>query len=357
VKALVKTTAGPGGLELRELPDPFPGPGQVVMAVRAAALCGTDVHIAHGTFPVRPPLVPGHELAGVVAAVGPGVAGVRVGERITTETDATVCGACAYCRAGDQHLCPARTAIGTTAGGGLADFVAVPASGIHALPAGVDFACGALTEPLAVAVRAVIERAAVRAGEEVVVVGPGTIGLLVAQVARSCGANVVVAGLERHTDRFRLARALGIERTFALDVPVERDAAARGRDGLGVETVFECSGARDGIEAGLGILRKGGRLVQVGFTGGERVSLDLDAIVNRELSIIASRGKRPTSFRIALDLIASRQVVLEPLITHRYRLEAWEAAFAMAARGGTKVVVELDGTLGPANRSARRRQG
>jgi L-iditol 2-dehydrogenase len=357
VKALVKTTAGPGGLELRELPDPLPGPGQVVMAVRAAALCGTDVHIAHGTFPVRPPLVPGHELAGVVAAVGPGVDGVRVAERITTETDASVCGVCAYCRAGDQHLCPARTAIGTTADGGFAELVALPARGVHPLADTVDFASGALTEPLAVAVHAVIERAAVAAGEEVVVVGPGTIGLLAAQVARSCGANVVVAGLQRHRDRFRLARALGIERTFALDLPAERDAAARGRDGLGADVVIECSGAQDAVEAGLGLLRKGGRLVQVGFTGGERVSLDLDAIVNRELSLIASRGKRPTSFRIALELIASRQVVLEPLITHRYRLEAWEAAFAMAARPGTKVVVELDGTLGPASRSEQRSQG
>ena len=341
MRALVKTIAGPGGLELRELPDPLPGPGQVVMAVRAAALCGTDVHIAHGTFPVRPPLVPGHELSGTIASVGPGADGVRVGDWITTETDASVCGECAYCRAGDQHLCPARTAIGTTVDGGFAELVALPAAGVHALPAGVGFASGALTEPLAVAVRAVVERAEVRAGEDVVVVGPGTIGLLAAQVARARDASVAVAGLQRHAARFGLARELGIDRTFALDLPAERDAAARGRDGLGADAVIECSGAQDAIEAGLGLLRKGGRLIQVGFTGGERVAMDFDAIVNRELTVIASRGKRPTSFRTALDLIEHRQVTLEPLITHRFPLAAWEAAFATAARSGTKVVLTV----------------
>jgi len=341
VKALVKTAPGPGGLELLDLPDPVAGPGQVVMAVRAAALCGTDVHIAHGAIAVRPPLILGHELAGVVAALGPGVSGVREGERITTETDASVCGRCAYCLAGDQHLCPARTAIGTTVDGGFAELVAIPAAGVHRLPDNVDFATGALTEPLAVAVRAVVERADVRAGEDVVVVGPGTIGLLAAQVAVARGAAVTVAGLQRHDARFRLARQLGIPRTAALDLPAERDAAARGRDGLGVDTVIESSGAPEMIEAGLRLLRKGGRLVQVGFAGGRAVPVDLDLVVNRELTLVASRGKRPTCFRIALDLVESRRVTPGPLISHRFALADWAAAFETAARPGTKVVLDI----------------
>ncbi len=105
MKALVKTASGFGGLALLDLPEPVALPGQVLMAVRAAALCGTDVHIAHGTLAIRPPLILGHELAGVVAAVGAGVTGIDVGARITTETDASVCGECAHCRAGDQHRC------------------------------------------------------------------------------------------------------------------------------------------------------------------------------------------------------------------------------------------------------------
>jgi L-iditol 2-dehydrogenase len=343
VKALVKTASGPGGIELLDLPPPVAGPGQVLMAVRAGALCGTDVHIAHGTVAVRPPLVLGHELAGVVAALGPGVTGIRIGERITTETDASVCGACAHCRVGDQHLCPQRTAIGTTSPGGLAELVAVPAAGVHRLPDHVDFATGALTEPLAVAVRAVVERADVGPADDVVVIGPGTIGLLVAQVARARGADVTVAGLARHEARFRLAHDLGIQRTVALDGPGAPDVDTLGRDGLGAGTVFECSGAPDAVDAGLRLLRKGGRLVAVAFTGGRPVSLDLDTVVSRELALIASRGKRPSSFRAAIELLASGRVTPGPLVTHRFGLDRWAEAFETAGRSGTKVVLEIDG--------------
>jgi L-iditol 2-dehydrogenase len=341
MRALVKTATGPGGLELRELPQPMPERGQVLLAVRAAALCGTDVHIAHGKMPVRPPLVLGHELAGVVAAVGPDVEGIAVGERVTTETDASFCGECAHCRAGNQYRCPKRTAIGTTSPGGLADFVAVPAGGIHPLPAGMDFAAGSLSEPLAVAVHAVVERGVVEPGEEVVVIGPGTVGLLAAQVAVAVGATVTVAGLARHGARFRLARELGIHRTADLGLATDRDAIAGGRDGLGVDVVIECSGAPDAVASGLRLLRKGGRLVLVAFTPGVMVPVDLDLVVQRELSIVASRGKRPSCFAIALDLMSTGRVRPRPLISHRFPLGRWPEAFETAARSGTKVVVEV----------------
>lgn len=342
MKALVKTATGPGGLELKHIPRPEPDTGQVLLAVRAAALCGTDVHIAHGTMPIRPPLVLGHELAGVIAAIGPGTTvPLAVGERVTTETDASFCGECAFCRSGDQHRCPKRTAIGTSAPGGLAEFVVVPAAGVHQLPASVDFVTGALTEPLAVAVRAVIERGAVEPGEDVVVIGPGTIGLLVAQVALERGATVTVAGLARHAARFALARALGVQRTAALDVPADLDAIVGGRDGLGVDAVIECSGAAEAVTSGLRLLRKGGRLVLVAFTPGKTVPMDLDLVVQRELAIVASRGKRPSCFTIALDLLDAGRVRPGPLISHRFPLERWDEAFETAGRSGTKVVVEL----------------
>lgn len=342
MKALVKTATGPGGLELRDLAQPVPGSGQVLLAVRAAALCGTDVHIAHGTMPIRPPLVLGHELAGIVAAVGPGTTSpVAVGQRVTTETDASFCGECAFCLSGDQHRCPKRTAIGTSAPGGLAEFVVVPATGVHPLPAGVDYASGALTEPLAVAVRAVIERGTVEPGEEVVVIGPGTIGLLVAQVALERGATVTVAGLARHAARFAIARELGIHRTVALDTPADLEAFAGGRDGLGLDVVIECSGAAEAVTSGLRLLRKGGRLVLVAFTPGKTVPMDLDLVVQRELAIVASRGKRPSCFTIALDLLDAGRVRPGPLISHRFPLERWDEAFETAGRSGTKVVVEL----------------
>jgi len=343
MKALVKTASGPAGLQLLDLPPPVPGPGQVLVAVRAAAMCGTDVHIAHGTLAVRPPLVLGHELAGVVVGLGPGVSGVSLGTRVTTETDASVCGECAHCLAGDQHRCPHRTAIGTTAPGGFAELVAVPAVGVHRLPDHVDFVTGSLTEPLAVAVRAVIERAAVVPGDVVVVIGPGTIGLLVAQVAVTLGAMVTVAGLARHRDRFRLAQELGIPHCIALDERDGRQAVADGVDGLGVDVVFECSGAPGALDEGIRHLRKGGRLIVVAFTGGLTVPLDLDHVVNHELALIASRGKRPASFASAIDLLERGRVTPRPLVTHVLPLERWEEGFEIASRSGTKVVLAIEG--------------
>lgn len=343
MRAVVKTTTGPGGLDLQQVDEPVPEAGQVVMAVRAAALCGTDMHIAHGTMPVRPPLILGHELAGVVAAVGAAVTGIKIGDRITTETDASFCGICTFCRAGDQHRCPWRTGIGTSSAGGLAEAVAIPANGVHRLPDSVDFVAGALTEPLAVAVRAVVERGAIEPDEAVVVIGPGTIGLLAAQVASSRGAAVTVAGLARHAARFDLARQLGISRTAALDDAAQLEAIAGGQDGMGVDVVVECSGAVDSIATGLRLLRKGGRMILVAFTPGQSVPMDLDLVVQRELAIVASRGKRPSCFRIALDLLESGAARTLPLVSHRFPLEAYVEAFETAARSGTKVAFEIGG--------------
>lgn len=344
----MKTEPGPGHLALIEMPEPRPGPGQVKIRVAAGALCGTDVHIAHGTWPARVPLVLGHELAGVVAELGADVDDLHVGQRVTTETDASFCGACPYCRAGDRHLCAQRTGIGTTADGGLADAVVVPAGGVHRLPDNVDFDAGALTEPLAVAVHAVVERGQVGGGDRVAVIGPGTIGLLAAQVARAQGAEVTLCGLRRHRERFRLARALGIESTLALDETRAADAL-RAR---GVDRVIECSGSPEALREALGLLRKGGMLVQVGFFGLPRVELDLDTFINRELSLVASRGKRPTCFRIALQLMGDGRVESVSLITHRFPLTAWRAAFEAGERHGTKVLLEMSGAE-PEGRPAR----
>jgi L-iditol 2-dehydrogenase len=315
---------------LAELPDPHAGPGQVRIRVRAAGLCGTDVLIARGSMSVPVPVVLGHELAGTVDEVGAGVTDIRLGERVTTETDAFVCGQCAFCRAGDTHLCPRRRAVGTTADGGFADHVVVPARGVHAIPAHVDFAAGALTEPLAVAVHAVAERGHIKPGERVVVIGPGTVGLLAAQVGRALGARVTLAGLARHKARFRLGRELGIDSAVVL-----------GRAGdLAADVAIECSGAPRALADGLRLVRKGGRVVLVGFYG-KPVRVDADRVINSELSLIASRGKRPESFRLALGLMCDKRVDTARLVTHMFPLEQWDAALAVAERSGTKVVFDL----------------
>jgi L-iditol 2-dehydrogenase len=339
MRALVKTATGPGHLALLDRPEPHAGPGQVKIQVKAGGVCGTDLHIAHGTWPVKPPLILGHELSGVVVEVGAGVVELQVGDRVTSETDATFCGTCAFCRAGDMHLCPKRTGIGTSADGSFADYLVIRAGGVHRLPDSVDFVSGALTEPLAVAVHAVVERGQVRLGERVVVIGPGTIGLLAAQVAQTRGADVVVAGLARHTARFALARRLGIAHTIALDEPGSLDQVKALDDGLGVHKVIECSGNQVAVGQAIHLLRKGGWLVLVGFFMVPGVELDLDLAINKELTLVTSRGKRPTCFRMALELSGEGRVNPAALITHRFPLSEWQAAFAAAEQRGAKVVL------------------
>jgi L-iditol 2-dehydrogenase len=331
-------------MAVREVPQPHAGPGQVVISTAVGGLCGTDLHIAQGTLAIQTPRILGHELAGTVAEIGQGVEGLALGQPVTTETDAGFCGTCPFCVRGDMHLCAERTGIGTSADGGFAGFVAVPARGVHPLPSGVDLLSGALTEPLAVAVRAVIERGRVRSGERVAVMGPGTVGLLAAQVVRTQGAAATIIGLAAHRDRYELARDLGISSHLVLDDPSQAAHVAEA-DGT-MDVVLECSGAASAFERATRLLRKGGRLVLVGFYG-ERVSVDLDRAINRELTLIASRGKRPTSFQIALELMESRQIDPGRLITHRYPLEAWSRAFAAAEGIGAKVVLEIKAEVAP----------
>src|SRR5215204_1342294 len=178
MQAVMKTARGEGNVALRELSQPRPGPGQVLLAVRAAGICGTDLHIYHDEFPTQPPVVLGHELAGEVMATGDGVTGVAPGDRVTTETYFHLCGSCRFCRGGQPNLCPERRSIGSGVNGGFAPYVVVPERNLHHLPEGLTFQEAALTEPLACVVHGALELPKVTAGDVAVVAGPGAIGLL-----------------------------------------------------------------------------------------------------------------------------------------------------------------------------------
>ena len=174
MQAVVKTARGEGNVALRELPQPRPGPGQVLLAVRAAGICGTDLHIYHDEYPTQPPVVLGHELAGEVVAAGDGVTRVSVGDRVTTETYFHLCGSCRFCRGGQPNLCPERRSIGSGVDGGFAPYVVVPERNIHRLPDNLTFQEAALSEPLACVVHGALELPKVTPGDVAVVAGPGS---------------------------------------------------------------------------------------------------------------------------------------------------------------------------------------
>jgi L-iditol 2-dehydrogenase len=340
VRALVKFAPGPGNVEVREVPAPELTPGKILIDVHAVALCGTDRRAIVGGDGMDLPVILGHEVAGTIAAIAPDVSTqLVVGDRVTMETDAYRCGRCAYCRKEEYNRCPYRLGIGTTADGGLADRIVMPADTVHRLPDRVPMVAGALTEPLAVAVHAVVEQGPALAGEVVVVIGPGAVGLLCAQVARAVGATVVLVGRSRHAQRLALARELGVPHTVDAETEDVAELVSSLTDGYGAHSVFECSGAAGVLEGVPPLLRRGGRIVLVAFFD-EQPSVDVDRLTHHELELVGSRGKRASSFRTALRLMEAGQVDLGRVIGARLPLDEWEAAVELVA-GGMKVVVEL----------------
>lgn len=340
MEAVVKVAPGAGNVELRHVAEPTAGPGQVKLAVRAAGICGTDLHILNDEFPTRPPVILGHEVAGEVVEVGAGVERVRPGERVTSETYFSLCGVCRFCRGGRPNLCPERRSIGSAVDGGFAEFLVVPARNVRPLPPTVDWVAGALTEPLACVVHGAIELPKLSPGDVAVVAGPGAIGLLTAQVAKAAGATVVLLGTAVDGHRLALGRELGADHT--LDVERE-DAAALVGDltgGLGADIGYECSGADPAAASLLGLVRRGGQYAQIGLFG-KPVAWDLDQVCYKELSVTGSNASVPSAWATALRLLAEGQVRTAPLVTQRFPLSEWAEAFRrFEARAGVKLVLE-----------------
>lgn len=338
--AVMKTARGEGNVALRELPVPQPGPGQVLLNVCAAGICGTDLHIYHDEYPTQPPVVLGHELAGEVAAVGEGVISVAPGDRVTTETYFHLCGACRFCRSGQPNLCPERRSIGSGVNGGFAPYVVVPERNVHRLPDRLSFQEAALTEPLACVVHGALELPKVTAGDVAVISGPGAIGLLALQVARAAGAEVVMLGTNADRRRLDLARELGA--LHAVDI-TEEDAVQTVRDltgGWGADIVIECSGAGP---AALGLLnhaRRGGQYAQIGLFG-RPVAWDLDQVCMKELRVTGSNASVPSAWGAALKLLEQGLVRTAPLISDVYPLAGWADAFQrFEQRDGVKLLLD-----------------
>lgn len=206
MKALVKIAGGKGNVQIRDVPEPFPGPGQVKIEVKAAGICGSDIHILHGKSPqpIHPPFIMGHEFSGIITETGPGSTVWHVGDRVTAETAFFVCEQCEYCRAGQYHLCRERKGFGFWHDGAFAQYIVVPEKRVHKLPDCIDFISGALCEPLAVATHAVGELSRILPGDLVLVSGVGSIGLLAAQVARLKGGRVILWGRRKTPGVLRL---------------------------------------------------------------------------------------------------------------------------------------------------------
>jgi len=339
MKAVVKTAHGVGNVEVLEVEEPSVPAGCVKIAVQACGICGTDLHIYHDEYRVFPPVVLGHEVSGRVAEVGAGVEGFEIGDRVTTETYASTCGSCRYCREGRPNLCPERRSIGSGVNGGFTTYVIVPERNVHFLPDNVTYEEGALTEPLACAVHGALELPRVMPGDVAVIAGPGAIGLLTLQAVRSAGARTIMLGTQLDEHRLQMARTLG-GTAFNVHGDDYRRAIEEVTDGRGADVVYECSGAGPSAQALLDLVRRGGQYAQIGLFG-RPVSWDLDQVCYKELGVTGSNASTPSSWARALALMADGSVNLAPLVSGVFPITEWRAAFDIfEQRSGLKTLLQ-----------------
>jgi len=335
MKALV--LRGPHRIALEELPDPVPGAGEVLLTIDAAGVCGTDRHIVAGELGVPPGTVPGHEIAGTVAALGPEVAGWKPGDRVACFGQVT-CGSCAACRAGMSNRCRRPAVLGMARQGGFAERIAVPAGCLIALPEAVPSPIGAIAcDAIATPLHALLAVGRLRVGETVGVIGAGGVGLHAVALARLAGAARVVA-----VDPSEAARraALDAGADAVLDPRAEEDPArALRRLAPGATLILECVGGCESVELGLAALAAGGRLVLVGVGAARPELPPLARFVGAELAVLGSFGSTPAEIETVLDLIESGRLDVSGSIHRRVPLQ--EAASIFAAPGGPARTVIL----------------
>ncbi|HEY6181928.1 MAG TPA: galactitol-1-phosphate 5-dehydrogenase [Terriglobales bacterium] len=303
-------------LEITDLPSPTPAPDEVLIRVSACGICGSDVHGYDGSSGRRiPPIVMGHEAAGIVAAVGKDVRKVGEGDRVTF--DSTVfCGVCPFCKRGEINLCDNRNVLGVSCGdyrraGAFAEFVVVPERIVHRLPESLSYPHAAMLEAVSVALHAV-SLSQVKSGQSALVLGAGMIGLLTMQALRVAGcSSVYVADVD--ATRLKLASSLGATETLLATGSELASKISDMTKGQGVDLAAEAVGINDTVNAAVNCVRKGGTVTLVGNIAPE-VTLPLQKVVTRQIRMqgsCASAGEYPQ----AIELVSSGQIQVQPLIT------------------------------------------
>ena len=338
MRALAKTRPAPGA-ELVERPVPSPGPGEVLLRMEAASICGTDSHLYNwdpwAAEILKPPIILGHELAGRVAGAGAGVTRVRDGDLVGVESH-IVDWSCSQCRSGQAHLCRNLKVIGAHVDGGFAEFVVIPeANAIESN--GLDPAVVALQEPMGNAVHAAFVEPI--EGRTVAVTGCGPIGLCAVAVAKAAGASLVIA-TDVEPYRLEMARRMGAD--LAID---GRDAGLaptvlEATGGDGVEVVLEMSGAQPALDTALAIITRGGRISLLGiFSQPARVDLS-DRVIQKGVRLYGIYGRRLYDTWERTQALLRGGLDVTPIITHRFDLADWEQGFALiASRHAGKVVL------------------
>lgn len=341
MKALVKYALESGNMEIRDVPEPVCGSDQVKIQIERAGICGSDLKIYHSEIgiPLNPPVTTGHEFSGTIVEVGSDVKDFKVGEQVVSETAYSYCGICENCSEGYYNLCDQRKTLGYWYNGVFTDYTVVPAARVHRIPKNVSLKAAAMTEPLACVVHAIFDLTVIKPGETVLVSGPGAIGLMALQIAKSFGATVIISGTNADIKRLELAKTLGADYAINVQETNLKDFVLEKTNGLGVDVVLECSGNEFAINAALNVVKKRGYFTLIGMAG-KPIEFDIVKINYLEIKLSGSLGSRKDSWRKSLKLLEEGAVQLEPLIDVELPLSDWEEAFnKFEAKEGIKFML------------------
>jgi alcohol dehydrogenase/L-iditol 2-dehydrogenase len=326
--AVVQYALEPLAVELREIAIPPIADDEVLLEVGAVSVCGSDVHQSRNTqsWPVRVPVVLGHEFGGTVAQAGKSVRGFREGDRVVSETAAQICGDCLMCRSGRYNLCPSRKGFGYGIDGAMARYVRVAARCLHHVPDTLPFDIACLSEPHAVAYNAMCMNSTIRPGDTVVVLGPGPIGLLCTRMAALSGANpLIVAGRTGDEARLAVAARLGATHTVNVDT-ADLPATVRDLSPLGADVVCDASGASDSLEMGLRLARPDGHVIKVGWSP-DVVAVDVNPLVQGNVRLQGSFSHNYGVWERVIHLLNHGLTMPDTIIGLRAPLEGWREAF------------------------------
>ena len=325
----------PGKIEFRDVDEPKVGLGQILLRVKRIGVCGSDVHVNHGKHPFTSyPVVQGHEFSAVVEAIGEGVEGIKLGMKATARPQ-VVCGKCRPCQRGDYNICDVLKVEGFQAPGCAQDLFVTTKDKIVPLPDSLTFEQGALVEPVAVAVHST-GRAPDLTGRNVAVLGAGPIGNLVAQLARCRGAKKVLI-TDLSDFRLNIAKRCGITEISNAASESLKNASKRVFGEEGFDVALEAVGGEATMDAAVDVIQKGGTIVVLGVFG-EKPRIDMSIVGDRELSIIGTLMYKHEDYQKAVELIASGEIITEPLVTKHFPFERYPDAYKYIDVKGDKTL-------------------
>ena len=323
IPAVVNYSRVKGSVEIREIDLPEIGKNDVLLEVENVGVCGSDLHqwTSDHSWEVNYPVVLGHEFGGSIAKLGENVKNWNIGDRVVSETAAIIDMQNPMSKIGLYNLDPTRKGFGYGVNGAMTKFVSTPARCLHAVPENLSFEEACLTEPCCVAYNAVAVNSNVRPGDRVLIIGPGTIGILCGAIAKICGAEVAILGLEKDKERLLIAKKYNIKTIIN-----NASKWAKGKDGLGVDLVVDAAGVSDSLLIAMDLVRPNGQITKVGW-GPKPLGFSIDPIVQKNISLQGSFSHNWPIWERVIQLLSNGSLNVRPIIGGIWPITNWEKAF------------------------------